>query len=337
MKELSTTKKAIVLISIIALIVLTPLLVVFLLPKFPNTQNTQESTLFDLERVDDHPLYIMKYYANYESENLLNFNLKRFSRNILNMDWACTCFATLNTQTDILFGRNFDWSHNPAVLLYTNPPNGYRSISMVDLGLLGLNNALEISQNPIILLRAPFFPLDGINEYGLSIACMAIPNAENVFDLEKATLGSLELIRIALDYSTNIEEVFDLWNQFNVQFSPGPNLHYLIADSNGKSAIIEWIDGEMKMIRNEGLWQVSTNFVIYNTTKIERQNCLRYLTCETFLSAKDGNITETEAINLLETVSQSITQWSAVYNMQKKTVKIVMGQNYNLSIHEFVL
>ncbi|MHA2429878.1 MAG: hypothetical protein ACXACC_02480 [Promethearchaeota archaeon] len=44
-----------------------------------------------------------------------------------------------------------------------------------------------------------------------------------------------------------------------------------------------------------------------------------------------------EALNLLETVSQSSTQWSVVYNMQKKEIKIVMGRNYNSPIHEFSL
>ncbi|MFX1327021.1 MAG: linear amide C-N hydrolase [Promethearchaeota archaeon] len=337
MKELSNTKKEIILIGIILFGIITPLLVIHFLIKPLNTQDNQGSDLFDLEKVDNHPLFVMKYNTNYSLENFLYSNQNYLTEDILDFNWACTCFATLDNKSNMLFGRNFDWSHNPALLLYTDPPNGYKSISMVDLGLLNLDNELEMSQNPQLLLRTPFFPLDGMNEYGLTIACMAIPDAGDVNDPEKPTLGSLEFIRIALDYAKSIEEVFDLWNQFNIVFPPGPDLHFLIADAYGSSAIIEWIEGEMKTLKNENLWQVSTNFVIYNSSEIEQQSCSRYYTCETFLSENEGNITEAEALNLLDIVSQSSTQWSAIYNMQKKTVKIIMGQNYNLPIHEFVL
>jgi penicillin V acylase-like amidase (Ntn superfamily) len=263
------------------------------------------------------------------------------TQSVLNTNWACTCFATLNNQTDMLFGRNFDWDHRPALVLYTNPPSGYKSISMVDLGFLGFYYDDQISQQPIEnlqdLLSSPYFLLDGMNEYGLTIGCMAIPNAENVINPEKVTLGSLAFMRLVLDYAININEAIDLWDNYNVYFPPGPDLHYLIADAEGNSAVIEWVGGEMIVLRNEQLWQVSTNFVIYGSLNSTKQGCSRYTTCKSVLSGSEGNIDPYEALNLLETVSQSSTQWSVVYNMQKKEIKIVMGRNYDSPIHKFSL
>ena len=39
----------------------------------------------------------------------------------------------------MLYGRNFDWQYSPALLLFTDPPDGYASVSMVDIAYLGFD------------------------------------------------------------------------------------------------------------------------------------------------------------------------------------------------------
>lgn len=336
LKTLSNLEKGIIVVSLILLATIIPIIIISSSNNSSVLNDNQQNTLFNLEKIDNHPLYIMNYSGDYGFENYLKTGINYLSQDFLDIDWACTCFATLNNETDMLFGRNFDWSHNPILVLFTDPSYGYRSISIIDLGLLDLYNDYQISHNPQVLLRAPYFPLDGMNEHGLTIACMAISDAENVNDPEKKTLASLDFIRLALDYAKDVEEACDLWEDYNVYFPPGPDLHYLIADAGGNSAVIEWVDGEMKILRNENLWQVSTNFVIYGSTENEQQNCIRYITCESFLNEKKGNINESEALNLLGMVSQSITQWSAVYNREKRTVSIVLERNFDFQF-EFTL
>ena len=41
----------------------------------------------------------------------------------------------------MFYGRNFDWEFSPALLLFTDPPDGYASVSMVDLTFLGISPA----------------------------------------------------------------------------------------------------------------------------------------------------------------------------------------------------
>ncbi len=339
--KLVNVKKKKIILVIALLAIITPIVVIISFSEKPYLPPSQQDTLSSLRKVDNHPLYTMNYHGDYGFETYLETGEFGSNQTVLNINWACTCFATLNNQTDMLFGRNFDWSHRPALILYTDPPNGYKSISMVDLGFLGFYNDNQISQQPLEnlqdLLLSPYFLLDGMNEYGLTIGCMAIPNAENLIDPEKVTLGSLSFMRLVLDYAIDIDEAIDLWDNYNVYFPPGPDLHYLIADASGNSAVIEWVGGEMIVLRNEHMWQVSTNFVIYGSSNSTKQGCSRYTTCESVLSQKEGNLALIEAMNLLETVSQSSTQWSVVYNMQKEEIKIVMGRNYDSPIHEFSL
>lgn len=74
---------------------------------------------------------------------------------------------------------------------------------------------------------------------------------------------------------------------------------------------------------NEGWQQIGHGFDRYGKVK-------------DFFEAKNGVFTEEEAMQLLKDVSQtataektSNTQWSAVYNLTKKTVRICMARDYD--------
>jgi hypothetical protein len=107
-------------------------------------------TLGSLRQIDDHPLYPMRYYGPYTSNLLLRTGVEE---EIYERLWqmatpeACTCFAGLSGEGDRVFGRNFDWYDHPALLLFTDPPNGYASISMVDLYYLGYDARRSRSSN----------------------------------------------------------------------------------------------------------------------------------------------------------------------------------------------
>ena len=97
-------------------------------------------------------------------------------------DLACSLFAAFGEAGDTLFGRNFDWEFSPALLLFTDPPDGYASVSMVDLTFLEISPAAARTLTDLspaertALLAAPSMPFDGMNEYGLTIAMAAVPD-----------------------------------------------------------------------------------------------------------------------------------------------------------------
>jgi hypothetical protein len=128
-----------------ALAVLIPMLLVLLAPSCGPVM-----TLASLRQVDDHPLYVMRYYGPFTSDLLLRTGVEGdiYERiRQMAMPEACTCFAGLSGEGDRVFGRNFDWYDHPALLLFTDPPNGYASISMVDLYCLGYDARRSRSSN----------------------------------------------------------------------------------------------------------------------------------------------------------------------------------------------
>jgi hypothetical protein len=298
-------------------------------------------TLDSLQRVDDYPLYVMTVYGDYGFREMLEDEGVSISRAVRHGIWACTTFAALNPNGNALLGRNFDWHNRPSLLLFTDPPDGYASASMVDISYLGFGSGEPSEAQLENLLEAPYWPFDGMNEAGLAVGMMAVPHAEGGDDPEKATLDSLLVIRLLLDYAGNVDEAIALLEEINVDFGGGPPLHYLIADSSGQSVVIEFIDDEMVLLRNEDPWQVSTNFVISEVPEDERiATSHRYQFVTEALVRTKGLISEAEAMALLREVanngSSNPTMWSTVYNMSTGGIQVVVGRQYDTA-HEFRL
>jgi predicted choloylglycine hydrolase len=179
-----------------------------------------------------------------------------------------------------------------------------------------------------------------MNEYGLTVGIMAVPYAAGGENPNKVTIGSLQAVRLMLDYARNVDQAISLLENYNIDFEPGPPLHYLISDSSGNSAVIEFIDGEIRVIRNSEQWQVATNFVISHSRSQDRaSHCWRYGRAYHILEQAEGNISENEAMSLLDDVSQSgrvHTLWSAVYDMTTGHIQVAMGRKY-AEAHEFTL
>jgi hypothetical protein len=310
-------------------------------------------TLTSFRKVDDYPLYVMHTYFDYRFDEFLEDGNQRasnqattralnempFHKHVSSHErpFACTCFATRNSSDEVLFGRNFDWVNRPTLLLFTHPPSGYHAVSMVDISYLGLDSG-EISWGDRLrLLDAPYLPFDGLNEAGLAVGMMAVPQARVPFDSQRMTLDSLQIVRLLLDHARTVEEAVALLQQYNIDWGGGPPLHYLVADASGASAVIEFVQGEMQVHRNKERWQLATNFVLSGTTPEARKTlCWRYARAEEALRGRSGDILPPEAMAILDTVSQPMTMWSVVYGLTAGEISIVMGRDYE-SVHEFRL
>ena len=149
------------------------------------------------------------------------------------------------------FGRNFDWDYSPALLLFTQPQDGYASVSMVDIAYLGFGDtrAHGLTELPLkersALLDAPYLPFDGMNEHGLAIGMAAVSSGEMKSNPSKETIGSLMVIRNMLDYARNVDEAIAILGSYNIDFEGGPAIHYLIADPSGRAALVEFYQGKM--------------------------------------------------------------------------------------------
>ncbi len=291
-------------------------------------------TVASLEKVDDFPLYTMRFYGeyffDYFAEQGTEWPLYQKFYKMANPD-ACTSLAALNPEGDSVFGRNFDWQHRTSLLLFTEPPNGYASVSMVDLYYLGLEGMQDIPWSKrFILLASPYATIDGMNECGVAIAQNAVPKRNTPKDPNKPTLLNSQIIRLVLDHAKDVDQALTLIQQYNVDFA-NTSVHFHIADASGKSAIVEYVDGGVSIVHDDNLWQVSTNYLF---SEPQQPDCWRYKKAFQSLREAQGNISQDKAMSLLRDTSQDSTVWSVVYNLHSGQIHLVMGKNYD-RVHTF--
>jgi hypothetical protein len=297
-------------------------------------------TLRSLKKVDDYGMFQMTYYGDYGFDDFLktgatndadieSFVTKRLLKGLsidLNVTGAgCTAFITNNELGDIIYGRNFDFTYSPSLQVFTDPDNGYSSVSTVNLSFAGYDeNYLPngMSFKSFLTLAAPYLPFDGMNEKGVAIALLAVPKADALKDPNKITLNTTTTIRLVLDKAASVDEAIQLLKNYNIYFSGGINCHYFIADATGKSVIIEYYNGELVVVESNEEYQIASNFIAYNGlnigegfTEFERYNAI-----EKEIVSNNNMLSNKQIITLLAKVGVwdedvDKLQWSVLYNL----------------------
>jgi hypothetical protein len=317
-------------------------------------QSNAEKTLASFRKLDDFPLYVMEYDGDYGFAEYLKTGVRpstdaeapggetaawaeETAGRPEGAPWFCSCFAVSTRDGRVLVGRNFDWRLHPALLLFTRPPKAFASVSMVDISYLGFGRGAPSEENMRSLMQAPFLPFDGLNERGLAVTMMAVPDSEGGRDPNKVTIDSLAVIRLMLDYADGVDKAIELLGGYNVDFGGGPPIHYLIADKSGKSAVIEFLDDKMRVMRGDGSFQVSTNFLQFpGPPRNGRTGCWRYNRIFEALSRAEGDFSAADGLDLLRNVSQTgdyPTIWSCLYDLSARDLRVVMGRNFDRVHH----
>jgi hypothetical protein len=292
-----------------------------------------EPVFTGFRKVDDYPLYVVHYNGDYGfSEYLATGETPLMG--YIHVP-GCTVFTAIGGG-ETLMGRNFDFPSNPALLLYTDPPDGYASVSMVDLGYFGYSlDSLPQENDLDSLLAAPYLPFDGMNERGLVVGMAAIPEALAPISEGKTTIGEIQAIRLLLDYAEDVDDALTLLKEYNVDMTTPP-IHYMIADRSGESVVVEYIQGEMHVIREETPYQVMTNFIIQGAQTGPDAPCWRYRAVHRGLEGSNDAVSAGEAMDLLSEASQSSTIWSIVYETSIGEMHVAMGCSYE-RVHTFSL
>ncbi len=287
-----------------------------------------------LTKVHDYPMYLLDYQGNYHlAERLRVADARGPVPRVPGMPaWACSAFAAFGDPTWPLVGRSFEWWDHAAILLRTDPSDGYASTSMVDPTYMGFGSE-DITRLPASarqrLLEAPFLPFDGLNEHGLAMALLAVPQARAPSVAGRPTLGPLLMIRLVLDRSRTVSEALSLLAGHNLQVGDPP-VHFFLADATGQAAIVEYVDGAIVVTANDGPWLAVTNFVVAGTSPESRPSlCSRYRTVTESLSGCGGRMAAPEALALLSAVSQPITMWSVVYELTSGRVTVAPGRDFS--------
>lgn len=289
-------------------------------------------------RIDDYPVFTLHYTSDYKFDAYLETGVlpNVVSNDSDSKNYCCTCFSAFGDE-NLLLGRNYDWPEpSTCYVLFTDPPEGYSSISTVDLSFFNYEHdeSPDFAANQNTLRILPYFPFDGMNEMGVAVGMNAVPEARSPYDASRVTIGELQAIRLILDYAGSTGEAISLIQQYNVRMEEPP-IHYIIADSSGHSVIIEFVEGEMEIIENTGPWQVTTNFVIKGLGSPEEAPCWRFRTASETLRLNNGLLSNSGAFDLLQEVSVSHTRWSTVFNLRTGEIQTAMDRDYeNLNIFQ---
>jgi hypothetical protein len=265
-------RRSLVGILLILLTVLVTLVILF---------RSELFTLGSLKQVDSHPLYKMTYQGDYGFSDFLkvgakndreieHFIIQRLLKGInINLNIAsagCSAFSAWNDQGQRIFARNFDFDPAPALILKTDPSDGFASISIANLAFAGYGGdylPAPYSISSFLTLAAPYLPFDGMNEKGVAMALLAVPHAEPPIGQDKVMLNTTTMIRLVLDRAQSVDEALALIKEHSLYFSGGVECHYLVSDAAGDSAIVEFLDNDVKVTKTKEKYQAVTNFIVF--------------------------------------------------------------------------
>lgn len=294
-------------------------------------------TLKSLQKVDD--LFMMTYYGDYDflldgmNERIIKYGTQAVKR-LEGEGSGCSMFTASGNIP--LYGRNFDNPDCGVLVSMYRPPDGFASIGfsrMNDFGFDRDGDPTSLSLNGRrLLLNAPFFTPDGMNECGVAVALAALRSTRINLDRDKKSIFITCLVREILDHARDIDESVSIIKKYNV-FDNDINTvshHLLISDASGRSVIVEYCDGEWRTMQNEKSWQVITNSPLYNISEESRKSeCWRYKTLYEKLEKVNGIITWEEGMELLKSVSLRGTQWSTICDLKKGEIYISLYRDFN--------
>ena len=190
--------------------------------------------------------------------------------------------------------------------------------------------------NRILILAAPYAPLDGINEKGVSIGVLQLDSVSTAQESGKVKITTTAAIRLILDKAANVDEAIELLKQYDMRSSAGACYHFQISDASGRSVVIEYVNNELVVLDED----YATNF--YLAKDLEAEGCggyERYDILKEKLESSDGILTADQGMELLEAVkqgndSETPTQWSVVYNNTSKTARLCLHMDYG-NPHDF--
>ena len=162
--------------------------------------------------------------------------------------FGCSTISVKNADGGYFFGRNFDWQACDAMVVTAYPKEGYASISTVNLSFIrqGAGFAANMLTDEMMTIAALYAPLDGMNEKGLCVSVNMIQDGATIHqDTGKPDITTTTAIRLMLDKASDVEEALNLLRSYDLHASMNYMIHFAIADSEGGSVAVEYINNEM--------------------------------------------------------------------------------------------
>lgn len=264
--------------------------------------------------------------------------------------FSCTSFC-INTQDEIVFGKNYDWFIDYGLVIVNK--KGIDKIAFVnnDIPAKWKSKYGSVTFNQF----GREFPNGGMNEAGLVVELMWLDETIYPEKDDRASVGStLGWIQYQLDNCASIEEVIQTDKFIRINRNSVP-IHYLVTDKTGESVTIEFIDGKLVWHNKESLpYGVLTNSTARKSIDYLNQHegfggssplpnskgsLDRFVTACSMVKNYDpskGKNAVVYGFSILDEVKQGdFTKWSIVYDIKNMIVFFKTVENKTIRNIEF--
>ena len=243
--------------------------------------------------------------------------------------FSCSGFI-INDTNNIILAKNLDWELGNGIILF-NPRNKIKkSIYSKNGGNKWFSKYSSITFNHFGLNQ----PLGGMNEKGLVIEELSTwPTEYPHNDLD---FTEFEWIQYQLDnYKTTEEVALNIDNTSIKMFYF--RLHYLITDKYGDKTIVEFINGKPVVYRgssldapvltNNNYHELNKYLSMISESDYKKLNINtsqdRFVKIVLLLKEQKNSNSPADylsAMNILDSVKATDTQWSVIYNVLDRTI-----------------
>mgnify|MGYP006277917989 CR=1 FL=1 len=249
--------------------------------------------------------------------------------------YPCTTFFLATPDGTMIFGRNFDFPTGQGHICINE--KGLKKMAFIqppEKPLSWVSRYGSISFNQ----AGREFPYGGMNEAGLVIEQMWLQETQYPDADERYGLPELQWIQYQLDMSATVQELVDSDSLLRITNRSVAPLHFLVSDQNGDVAVVEYLDGEMKVRRGDDLphpvlancpYVRSLDFKIQKDegstesfTNWTLNSSGRFAKAAKLLEQYQGNENPVDyAFAILDSVGQGpATQWSIVYDLSDQRI-----------------
>lgn len=313
-------------------------------------------TLESIKKIDKD-FYTMEYFGDYFLEELMEKGVEDpealnsfISEKLMGglpfavpqITLACSTFFSQNTEGDHVLARNMDLSYAKNFLVRTKPKNGYESLSMSSGHMMGYTDKFPDSKlGRLWTLAAPYFAIDGINEKGLSVAILLVADKPVRQKTGNPPFTTTLAVRYILDNAATVDEAIEIMKKHDMRSMANTNFHHHITDAQGNSAVVEYVENKMRVIRPTGYGHPVTNYYLTPWMKyvvIDGQDRMEIL--EAALNETQGVVSTDKAWKMLESVKavndydekSGIDFWTAysiLYNNTKRTMDVCLDAKFD--------
>jgi choloylglycine hydrolase len=257
---------------------------------------------------------------------------------------SCTTFC-FDHGGKAIFGRNFDWATGKGMVIINK-----RGISKTALPYDSSNRLTWVSTYGSATFNqiGREFPYGGMNEAGLVVETMMLGDTEYppLPDV-RPEIGLYQWIQYQLDNFSTIEEVIDSNSRIRIKAKIGA--HFLVCDSTGNCATIEFLGGRLVYHTKEKLpvralsnSKYSEAIHFWKKDQIpqndRRRSIGRFIRAANIMEKYDSQteVPVDYAFKILSSVANpSDTQWSLVYDIAN--LGIYFRTRENRKIRYFLL